>query len=170
MEEVKLECPNCEQIAATRNRIRQLVVGSPIIECPHCGHRYRSKHVAELGFRPEPEDYINSKLHNMSIMDTSRMLYAALGLTLLAVTFYRLFTGQEFSWVLTVVAVLLTAFGVFSVLRSFKDEKAYVEEMTAEYKASLARLEDPAYVQALIDLGCPVPDRYLSDHSDNSDN
>ena len=158
---VKKYCPNCKKRLMSTDRSHDYNYGSPLKLCPYCRQFYVDKQYHEIaieGVRAEDKKRL-TLLHVLQI-------FAAVALI------------GFFLWVLTTGATiadvgpaLFTPIFFAVILRispavSIVGYKERLNNFAKEAELSEKRLQDINYAKTLMNLGYPVPTKYLGIRTD----
>lgn len=146
-------CPHCGKTITFMDPTKHQY-GSPFRTCPKCRKGFVDKSFIELACTFEHAEDI-PRVTGLSIASI------ILGAIFLAVAFIR-GINDSYGSVFLIGGLLFLPLSIYS---AYKDAKTYqhrVELFKTEMKESEARMSDPEYIRALLEIGYEVPTVYIT--------
>jgi len=149
-----LRCPYCRKVlpnGAWGDPVGNW--GSPFVTCPHCGKDCvdSSKHEPALK---------ELKLPDLSVPHLLKVHFFPYGVLILLCMF-AIWRSNGYSLLFLGFALLFLIAYAMRVYKDTKSKDSVYERMRSLYSESEKRLEDPAYIRALVSLKYDVPQKYL---------
>ncbi len=158
---VKKYCPNCKERLMTTSRNHDYNYGSPLKLCPHCRQFYVDKQYHEIaieGVRAEDKK-------RLTFLQVLQILAAA---SLIGIFLRIMATGATIADVgpALFTPIFFAVILLISPAVSIVGYKERLNNFAKEAELSEKRLQDINYAKTLMNLGYPVPTKYLGIRTD----